>query len=1198
VTEDLPLSEPQSGRSRYPGSRPFSDTADDYARFFGRPEEVEEIYLRVLSVPLVVQFGKSGLGKTSLLQAGLFPRLRKRPFLPVMVRLNDPADTLTRTVARSMQKACTIEGLEYTEGRTEGLWELLLTTTVWRDDLLLAPVLVFDQFEEVFTLRDAAFRSDFAAEIGALASRTAPERLRVRRSGAEQFVAPPNVKIVISLREDYLGAIEEFSTAIPGLFHERLRLGAFTETMARDAIGKPAQLTAGAGEEPYWAPRFSLQTAALNSMIAFLKGSSGVIEPFQLQLLCRHAEKISKGKRGSQDDSVELALADFSGSQDFGSVLKNFYRETLLLLPAGQRKRAEVLCEEGMLNASGHRLMLEEGQIQSEFGITSTTLKTLSTERLLRRELRLDSAFYEISHDRLAESILGSKQFRLPRKVKHGIWAGGLAALFIISGLFWWNRSVEKARQDAEGLLSFLLGEKFLGEVRDTGRSGILEQVRDKTKEYLEIGNRGKTFNRGLALRNAGDLKRTLGSLEESVTLFEQALEAFENSPKDPDAWRASASAHERLGEALADQGQVTRALYHYQAGVKAWRQITTGPGNPAVTTDDCASFADNLLSVAELKSRMGESAQALNDLEDALKIASGLLFGRQKSQEGGQPTTERTEPYPDAKVLEVVSRAALLHAVILNFGEDYEGAAALALEAVRLRPPSISARKNAFVSLAWRGNGRIGTPPRALDDYRRVLAGFEELRRWDPDNRLWQRERAASQLLVSGGIVACHERKTKECPSLEEAEAVNLEAIAALRTLTQLDSTNTSWQSDLGWALQSHAKVLAAQGRHSERLAILEEGAQVYGKSQPEKADAESSAVLGRILQDKSNTLVALGRLSEAKQALQSSMDRFKQLIADHSDAPNYVADLSVARQHEAELLRKAGNSSAADAADRERTGLDKKYATLTRSRGEKARKFADLGTAHVNEGAKLFKGRDYALALREFSTAESAMREYINLRPAASGGYGNLRNIYSWIQLTLKELGKSEEGRMALKASMQAAQIAFLLAPEEREVANKLLEARHDLGVFLRNNSRFSEALAMVQEEVVVAEDLVRGAAQNPHYLWRLGNARCGLGMVGRDLKKAGWVEAIRSGLIGIQKAAEIDQKNSDYPKEVGSWRKYLIEQLEADGFKDEASLEYDLALEAYRKAERISPGDTEVKEAIRELSERMGQRKAQAP
>ena len=290
-------------RSRYPGVRPFGNTPDDVARFFGRTQESEKLYLRILSVPLLVLFGKSGLGKTSLLQAGLFPRLRQKPFLPVMVRLNVADEPVGLAVARAIQRAGVAEGLELSTGPVDGLWELLAATTVWRDELLLTPVLVFDQFEEVFTLRDAAFRAELAAELGALASGKAPERLQISRSGAAgELRTPPDVKIVISLREDYLGALEEFSTAIPGLFHERLRLEPLTEDEGREATTKPGQLMPGPGEEPYWAPRFEFEPAALDGMIAYLKGSSGVIEPFQLQLLCRHAEAIAFAKRSAPGD--------------------------------------------------------------------------------------------------------------------------------------------------------------------------------------------------------------------------------------------------------------------------------------------------------------------------------------------------------------------------------------------------------------------------------------------------------------------------------------------------------------------------------------------------------------------------------------------------------------------------------------------------------------------------------------------------------------------------------------------------------------------------------------------------------------------------------------------------------------------------------------------------------------------------------
>jgi hypothetical protein len=390
--------------------------------FFGRAEEGEELYLRVLSVPLLVQFGKSGLGKTSLLQASLFPRLRQKSFLPVMVRLNVVDETLTLAVARSIEQACKAEGLELPEVRKEGLWELLSTALVWRDNLLLTLVLVFDQFEEIFTLRDATFRGELAIELGALVTGIAPERLRRGRAGApERFAARPDVKILISLREDYLGALEEFSAAIPSLFHERLRLNPLTEDEAQAAITRPAQLMRGPREEPCWTPPFNFDPSALNDIIAYLKGKSGVIEPFQLQLVCRHAEAVAYSKAGKHEQPINLMPADFAEGKDFSLVLGNFYHDTLNKLPSSLRDKAEELCEHGLIDRDGHRLLLEGRQIRRDFGVEAETLNFLAQERLVRREPRLESVFYEISHDRLADSIFASRGNRLPKKERQRI---------------------------------------------------------------------------------------------------------------------------------------------------------------------------------------------------------------------------------------------------------------------------------------------------------------------------------------------------------------------------------------------------------------------------------------------------------------------------------------------------------------------------------------------------------------------------------------------------------------------------------------------------------------------------------------------------------------------------------------------------------------------------------------------------------
>jgi len=78
-------------RYRYPGVKPFSENESDI--FFGREADVEQLHNLVLLEKLVVLFGKSGYGKSSLINAGLIPLLNdpNQPeqfrYLPISVRL-------------------------------------------------------------------------------------------------------------------------------------------------------------------------------------------------------------------------------------------------------------------------------------------------------------------------------------------------------------------------------------------------------------------------------------------------------------------------------------------------------------------------------------------------------------------------------------------------------------------------------------------------------------------------------------------------------------------------------------------------------------------------------------------------------------------------------------------------------------------------------------------------------------------------------------------------------------------------------------------------------------------------------------------------------------------------------------------------------------------------------------------------------
>ena len=343
-------------RSRYPGTRPYSDSEEDRRLFFGRSEDTEQLFLRVLSVPLLVLFGRSGLGKTSLLRAGLFPRLRSKEYLPVAVRLNTPGEPLAAVAARAIDRACEQEGLEPPRATAPDLKTLLARVIIWREDLLLTPVLVLDQFEEVFTLHDSESRQRIATEIGALLFNSG-------MAGEQQSgtAASFPFKLIISLREDFVGALEEMTAQIPNLFQERMRVRPFGEAAAREAITGPAALEDRAGA-PFTVAPFAYAPELLDQMLDYLRGSFGVIEPFQLQLLCRRAEETAERLQRSAEGRVTLVPGSFGSEFRYEHVLRDFYRDVLGELPRLQRRRAARLCEEGLLDRGGHRLMLEATQ--------------------------------------------------------------------------------------------------------------------------------------------------------------------------------------------------------------------------------------------------------------------------------------------------------------------------------------------------------------------------------------------------------------------------------------------------------------------------------------------------------------------------------------------------------------------------------------------------------------------------------------------------------------------------------------------------------------------------------------------------------------------------------------------------------------------------------------------------------------------
>ncbi|HKP66566.1 MAG TPA: hypothetical protein VJX31_08060, partial [Casimicrobiaceae bacterium] len=234
-----------------------SFTEETQAFFYGREEEVAELARRVQRKLLTLLFGQSGLGKTSILRAGILPRLRPIGYCPVYVRIDyspewpPPSEQIKQAIFKATEQSgqWTRVGVA---NAGESLWEFLHH----RDDVLqdaqgktLTPLLIFDQFEEIFTLAqsdDVGRRraSEFIEDLANLVENRPPPELEARieqdDTAAEQFdFTRSDYRVLIALREDYLAHLESLKTAMPSITQNRMRLARMTGEQALAAVVKP-----------------------------------------------------------------------------------------------------------------------------------------------------------------------------------------------------------------------------------------------------------------------------------------------------------------------------------------------------------------------------------------------------------------------------------------------------------------------------------------------------------------------------------------------------------------------------------------------------------------------------------------------------------------------------------------------------------------------------------------------------------------------------------------------------------------------------------------------------------------------------------------------------------------------------------------------------------------------------------------------
>jgi WD40 repeat protein len=395
--------------SPYKGLASFEDSELDALLFFGREREIAAVAANVLANRLTVLYGPSGVGKSSLLGAGVARRLRELSGAPVVVHdawAEDPAARLMVSVEAECGEL----------GATAGLVDTVAAAAQQSGELHL----LLDNFEEYILYHGVE---------GPL-SDTLPELLR--RPGLR-------VNILLALRDDALADLDEFAGRIPELFSNLLRLDRLDREAGKAAIlGPLARYSELTGEQ------FTAEDALVEAVLDEASTDTGVEAPY-LQLVL---ERLWERER--ELGSHELRLATLRAIGGARAVVREHVRGALDALPLAEQEAAARVVRQ-LVTPSGRKVSHEPSDLAEYAEVEDAELRRLlerlGRERIVRGVNGMQGAptRYEIFHDVLGPPILAwQADHQLQRERIRGrqqrrrllaIIGASLLALAIVAGV-------------------------------------------------------------------------------------------------------------------------------------------------------------------------------------------------------------------------------------------------------------------------------------------------------------------------------------------------------------------------------------------------------------------------------------------------------------------------------------------------------------------------------------------------------------------------------------------------------------------------------------------------------------------------------------------------------------------------------------------------------------------------------------------
>lgn len=374
----------------YIGPMPLDETDP----IFGRDAEIEELRDRLIADRVVLLYSPSGAGKTSLIEAGLRPRLADRFDVLPTARVSVPYEGSNRYVTSVLH--CWAARAELKPRADDTLLSCLSRledhNPGGRTRRLL---IVLDQFEEIFTLdsTDTGAKQVFFTQLGEL----------LDRSGSPVWA-------LVAMREEYFSWLDAYRDLVPTHLMNTMRIDLLSRDQALEALRGPA-LEAGVDFREDAARQLvkdlaQVRTRDAAGQVSLREGR--FVEPVQLQVVGLSLWQACFGQDGPAAGGGAITLEQVR-RLDTGAALAS-YCNTVFDTAAATRPRQRVVrdwVESRLITATNMRAQatLDAG---SRSAPTAAELDLLQQYHLVRAQSRQDAQWLELAHDRLIEPVRAS----------------------------------------------------------------------------------------------------------------------------------------------------------------------------------------------------------------------------------------------------------------------------------------------------------------------------------------------------------------------------------------------------------------------------------------------------------------------------------------------------------------------------------------------------------------------------------------------------------------------------------------------------------------------------------------------------------------------------------------------------------------------------------------------------------------------